>query len=208
MSVVPVVPLVHVCGACGASGVCGARGTSGASCASGVSGACLTAVYLIIMELGQIFAHTNLRNWPKNSQQTWTKLLSAVRGVISTGISIVSLWNEGFPTFCLCLIMGRHLGFRKKLWNLRSRRLFANSSWGNAAMAFSLSSQFYVCGRTCYMLYSGNCCILGVGKWLGGETVVLQYPVWLLHNIDSNVKNECNNKNLFACPYFLLQDSA
>ena len=35
----------------------------------------------------------------------------------STGISIVSLRNEGFPTFCLCLTTGRHLGFTKKLRN-------------------------------------------------------------------------------------------
>ena len=40
------------------------------------------------------------------------------------GISIVCLRNEGFPTFCLCLTMGRHLGFTEKLRNLRSRRLF------------------------------------------------------------------------------------
>ena len=29
------------------------------------------------------------------------------------GISIVSLRNEGFPTFCLCLTTGRHLGLRR-----------------------------------------------------------------------------------------------
>ena len=104
------------------------------------------------------------------------------------GISIVSLRNEGFPTFCLYLTTGRHLGFTEKLRNLRSRRLLANSSWGNAATAFSLSSQFRVCGRTCYKLYSGKRCILREGKRLGGETVGLQYPVWLLCNIDSNVK--------------------
>ena len=81
------------------------------------------------------------------------KLLSAVRGVTSTGISIVSLRNEGFPTFCLCLTTGRYLGFTEKLRNSPSIRIFANSSWGNAATAFSLSSQFYVCGRTCHKLY-------------------------------------------------------
>ena len=106
----------------------------------------------------------------------------------STGISIVSLRNEGFPTFYLCLTTGRHLCFTEKLRNLRSRQMFANSSWGNAATAFSLSSQFRVCGRTCYKLYSGKRCILRKGKRLGGETVGLQYPVWLLRNIDSNVK--------------------
>ena len=119
------------------------------------------AVHLIIMELGRIFVRTNLRNRPKNSQRTRTKLLSAVRGVTSTGIFIVSLRNEGFPTFCLCLTTGRHLGFTEKLRNSPSRRMFANSSWGNAATAFSLSSQFYVCGRTCYKLYNGKRCILG-----------------------------------------------
>ena len=126
----------------------------------------------------------------------------------STGISIVSLRNEGFPTFCLCLTTGRHLGFTEKLRNLRSRRMFANSSWGNAATASSLSSQFRVSGRTCYKLYSGKRCILGEGKRLDGETVGLQYPVWLLRNIDSDVKNAHNHKCLFACPYFLLQGSA
>ena len=86
--------------------------------------------------------------------------------------------------------------------------MFANSSWDNAATAFSLSSQFRVCGRTCYKLYSGKRCILGEGKRLDGETVGLQYPVWLLRNIDSNVKKAHNNKCLFVCPYFLLQGSA
>ena len=66
--------------------------------------------------------------------------------------------------------------------------MFANSSWGNAARAFSLSSQFRVCGRTCYKLYSGKRFILREGRRLGGETVGFQYPVWLLRNIDSNVK--------------------
>ena len=37
--------------------------------------------------------------------------------------------------------------------------------------------QFHVCGHTCYKLYSGKRCILGEGKWLGGKTVGLQYPV-------------------------------
>ena len=101
------------------------------------------------------------------------------------GISIVSSRNEGFTTFCLCLTTGRHLGFMEKLRKLRSRRMFANSSWGNAAMAFSLSSQFHVCGRTCYKLYSRKRCILGERKGLGGETVGLQYPVSLLCNIRS-----------------------
>ena len=62
---------------------------------------------LIIMKLGQNFVCTNLRNWPKNLQQTRSKLLSAVRGVTPTGISIVSLRNESFSTFCLCLTTGR-----------------------------------------------------------------------------------------------------
>ena len=160
------------------------------------------------MELGRIFVRTNLQNWPKNSQRTQTKLLSTVRGGDLTGISIVSLWNEGFPTFCLCLTTGRHLGFTEKLRNSRSRRLFANSSWGNAAMAFSRLSKFHVCGCEGYKLYSGKRYILGEGKRLGGKTVDLQYPVWLLHNIDSTVKNARSNKCLFACPYFRLQDSA
>ena len=47
--------------------------------------------------------------------------------------------------------------------------------------------QFHVCSHTCYKLYSGKRCILGEGKRLDGETVDLQYPVWLLHNNDSNV---------------------
>ena len=117
----------------------------------------------------------------------------------STGISIVSLRNEGFPTFCLCLTTGRHLGFTDELRNLRSRRLFANSSHGNAATAFSLSSQFRVCGRTCYKLYSGKRCILGEGKRLGGEIVGLHYPVWLLRNIDSKIKSCATTKLMFVC---------
>ena len=122
------------------------------------------------------------------------------------GVSIVSLRNEGFPTFCLCLTTERHLGFTEKLRNSPSRRMFANSSWGNAATAFSLSLQFNVCSLTCYKLHSGKRCILGEGKWLGGETVGFQYPVWPLRNIDSNVKTRVTT-NVFACPYFLLRDS-
>ena len=120
----------------------------------------------------------------------------------STGISIVSLRNEGFPTFCLCLTTGRHLGFTEKLRNSPSRRMFANSSWGNAATAFSLSLQFRVCGRTCYKLYSGKCCILREGRQLGGETVGLQYPVWLLHNIDSNAKTRATTNVCLHVPTF------
>ena len=125
---------------------------------------------------------------PKNSHRTRTKLLSAVWRITSTGISVVSLRNEDFPTFCLCLTTGRHLGFTEKLRNSRSRWLFAHSSWGNVATAFSLSSQFDVCDCECYKLYSGKGCILGEGKRLGGKTVGLQYTVWLLRNIDITQK--------------------
>ena len=120
----------------------------------------------------------------------------------STGVSIFSLRNEGFPTFCLCLTTGRHLGFTEKLRNSPSRQMFANSSWGNAATAFSLSSQFRVCGRTCYKLYSGKRCILREGKRLGGETMGLQYPVWLLRNIDSNVKTRATTIVCLHVPTF------
>ena len=41
-------------------------------------------------------------------------LLSTVQGVSSLGVLIVSLRNEGFPVFCLCLIMRHHLGFLEK----------------------------------------------------------------------------------------------
>ena len=112
-------------------------------------------MYLIIMELDRIFVRTNLRNWPKNLQRTRTKLLSAVQGVTLMGISIVSLRNEDFLMFCLCLTTGCHLGLTEKLQNSRSRRLFATSSWGNAVMAFSPSSQCYICGCEWYKLYSG-----------------------------------------------------
>ena len=61
------------------------------------------------MELGRMFVRTNLRNWPKNLQWRRRKLLSAVRGVTSTSISIVTLRNGGFLTFFLCLTTGRHL---------------------------------------------------------------------------------------------------
>ena len=37
-------------------------------------------IHLIIMELGRIFVHTNLQNWPKNSQRTQMKLLNARPG--------------------------------------------------------------------------------------------------------------------------------
>ena len=120
----------------------------------------------------------------------------------STGISIVSLQNEGFPTFCQCFIMGRHLGFTGKLRNSRSRRLFTNSSWGNAATVSSLSSQFHVCGRTRYKLYSRKRCILGEGKWLSGETMGFQYLVWLLRNIDSNVKTPSTRNVCLHVPTF------
>ena len=149
-------------------------------------GMCRKIYLIIIMNRARPkFVRTNHRNWPKNSQRTPTKLLRAVRGVTSTGISISSLRNEGFPTFCLCLNAGRHVGFTETLRNLRSRRFFANSSWGNVVTAFSLLSQFHVCVCEWYKLYSGMHCILGERKWLGGETVGLQYPVWLLRNFDS-----------------------
>ena len=73
-----------------------------------------------------------------------------------------------------------------KLQNSWSRRLFANSSWGSAATAFSLLSQFYVCGCEWYKLSSGKRCIVGEENRLGGKTVGFKYPVWLLCNIDSN----------------------
>ena len=59
---------------------------------------------------------------------------------------------------------------------------------GNAVMAFSLSSQFmYV--PVCDLSYIvERCCILGEGKQLSGKTLGLQYPVWLLCNIASDVK--------------------
>ena len=53
------------------------------------------ATNLIIMELGRIFVR-------------------AVRWMTSTGITIVSLRNEGFPTFCLYFTTGRHLGFTER----------------------------------------------------------------------------------------------
>ena len=134
-------------------------------------------MYQIIMELGQIFVCINLRNWPKNSQWTQTKLLTTVQRVTLTGISIFSLWNEGFLTPCLCLTTGCHLGctgrplgFTEKLQNLRGWELCANSSFGNAVTTFSLSSQFHVCGCVWYRLHSGKQCILGKGKRPSGKT--------------------------------------
>ena len=47
-----------------------------------------------------------------------------------------------------------------------------------------VSSKFHVCGCECYKLYSGKLCIVGEEKRLGGETVGLQYPVWLLGNAE------------------------
>ena len=51
----------------------------------------------------------------------------------------------------------------------------------------------------CYKLYSRKCCILGEGKQLGGKTVGLQYPVWLLCNIDSNTKTRATTKLMSVC---------
>ena len=65
-----------------------------------------------------------------------TRLLSTVQRVTLTGISIVSLRNEGFPMISLCLTMECHFGFTEKLQNSRSRQLFANSFRGNAASSF------------------------------------------------------------------------
>ena len=80
-----------------------------------------------------------------------TNGLPYVRGLTSTGISIVSLRNEGFPgRYYGGATTGRHLGCTETLRNSPSRRMFANSSWGNAATAFSLWSQFHVCYRMCY----------------------------------------------------------
>ena len=121
----------------------------------------------------------------------------------STGFCMVSLRNESFLTFfCLCLTTGRHLGFTEKLRNSPSRQMFANSSWGNAATAFSRSAQFHVRGLTCYKLYSGKRCILAEGKRLGGETVGLQYPVWLLRNIDSKLKSPATTNACLHVPTF------
>ena len=107
----------------------------------------------------------------------------------STGNSIVSLQNEGFPTFCLCLTTGRRaILVLRRNYGICMQMVVRELLLGQCCNGLSLSSQFHVCGRTCYKLYSGKPCILGEEKQLGGETVGLQYPAWLLHNIDSNVK--------------------
>jgi len=82
-------------------------------------------------------------------------LLSAVQGVSSMGVLIVSLRNEGFPVFCLCLIMQRHLGFTeksnvRKFLNSCGRRLSMNSSWGNDTIAFMLLSQLCAVNEKLY----------------------------------------------------------
>ena len=142
------------------------------------------AYIYIIMELGRIFVRINLRNGPKNSQQTWKKLLSAVQRATLTGISIVSLQNEGFATFCLCLTTGRHL---LVLWrNYGIREADGCSQTPPGAMLwwpFSYRRSFMY-GCEWFKLYSGKRCILGERKRLSGETAGLQYLVWLLHNID------------------------
>ena len=122
------------------------------------------------------------------------KLLSAVRVVTSTGISIVSLQNEGFQTFCVLLNYGAPSWFYGEITEFAKQTDVRKLLLGNAATAFSLSSQFRVCGRTCYKLYSGKHYILREGKRLGGKTVGLQYPVWLLHNIDSNIKKRAQQQ--------------
>ena len=44
------------------------------------------------------------------------------------GISIVSLQNEGFPTFCLCLTTGRHLGFTEKFIIMSNTPMLVHSN--------------------------------------------------------------------------------
>ena len=60
---------------------------------------------------------TNLQKFAAGTNEITTRCT----WVTSTGISIVSLLNEGFPTFCLWLTTGRHLGFTiiVRLWFYR-----------------------------------------------------------------------------------------
>ena len=92
------------------------------------------------------------------------------------GISIVSLQNKGFLTFCLCLTTGHHLDFMEKLQNSGGKWLSPVSSWGNVVTALLLSLHFNVCGCVCYALYRGKR-HPERRKWLGGL-------VLLLHNND------------------------
>ena len=56
----------------------------------------------------------------------------------------------------------------------------------------------YVTVSDNYRLYSGKRCILGEGKRLGGETVGLQCPIWLLQKVDGNVKTHATNVCLYV----------
>ena len=118
---------------------------------------CATSLWRYI---GRIFVRTDLRHWPKNLQQTRTKLLSAAQKVTSPDIYIyiVSLRNEGYPTFYLCLTTVRHLGFTETLRNSWGRRSTQTPPPG-AMLWWPFRYQFHVCGCDWYKLYSGKCCI-------------------------------------------------
>ena len=70
--------------------------------------------HLTIIGLGRLFVCTNLQNWPENLHRPQIALFSAVQKVSSTGVLILNLRNEGFPTFCQCLTTECHLGFMEE----------------------------------------------------------------------------------------------
>ena len=102
-------------------------------------------------------------------------LLSAVQRVSVLGISIVSLQNEGFPTVCLCLTLGRHLGVTEnsdanyRIWKEDScprippRAILQRPSCYRCNLMFN---------AVCDINYITESDTLGDGKQLGGEIIL------------------------------------
>ena len=141
------------------------------------------------------YVRTNLRNWPKNSQRTRTKLLSAVRG-----------WpRRAFPSLaCLCLTTGAILVLRRN-YGFAKQTVAQELLLGPCCDGLFAIIAVSCC--ECYKLYSGKHCILAEGKQIGGETVGLQCHVWLLRNIDSNVKSTLSQWPIECLPYHGLAPS-
>ena len=86
------------------------------------------------------------------------------------GISFVSLRHEGFPTFCLCLTTGRHLGFRRNYGICEADGCSRTPPGAMLRRPFRYRRSFmYAAVRVSYKLYGGKRCILREGKRLGQE---------------------------------------
>ena len=111
-------------------------------------------------------------------------LLSAVQRVSSSGISIVSLQNEGFSTVCLCLTTGRHLDVTEKSdTNYRIREADGCPRIPPRAM---LRWLFCYC---CSLMFNAVCDVVCSGKRHPGRRKATRWRKcgllifgWLLHN--------------------------